>query len=65
MAGIDPPIGMQIGSISRKGPPENELTIEVRKLRETLERIAELMEEQQEANMRMVENILKEAHGND
>ena len=46
-------------------PPENELTIEVRKLREVLEKILEHMIETQEANMRMLNNVLKEAHEDD
>lgn len=38
---------------------------ELTEIRKLFERLIELMEEQQEANMRMVENLLKEAHGND
>ena len=46
-------------------PPENELTTAVKDLRKVLEKILEHLQETQEANMRMLNNVLKEAHEND
>ena len=62
MAGIDPPIGMPIGSAST---PNSLVANEICLLRETLEKILEHMIETQEANMRMLNNVLKEAHEDD
>ena len=59
MAGIDPHIGFEFPkpSTTKKDAIDRIATV--------LEKMVELMEEQQKANMLLVENILKEAHGKD
>ena len=59
MAGIDPEIGFQFPK------PSTTKINAIDRIAAVLEKMVELMEEQQKANMLMIENILKEAHEND
>ena len=41
------------------------IEFELQEIRKCFERLVRLLEEHQEANMRMLNNVLKEAHEND
>ena len=60
MAGIDPQIGYQLTPV--RSPTKIDA---IDRIVTVLEKMVALMEEQQAANMRLVENLLKEAHDND